>query len=152
MKPPSTKLWVAIRTRIEPQRDPELRVQTRVILGVHTETNFLEKKLKNDFSKKQLFRNQKPYKTGTFESLKILTRKATFQRSDLDICTWSIEALHELLESKPGTLHELLKFLFGGVETLVVRFALAELVLWVWHNSRGHERLEHVEANDTSHV
>ena len=27
MRPPSTRVWVAIRTRIEPQRDPEQRVQ-----------------------------------------------------------------------------------------------------------------------------
>ena len=50
MKPPSTWLWVAIRTRVETQRDPELRVQER-------RTNFWE----DDFSdfQQQLFRNQK---------------------------------------------------------------------------------------------
>ena len=64
----------------------------------------------------------------------------------------SIKALHELLESKPSTFQELLKFLLGGVDTLVVRVALAELVLWNWHNSHSHERLEQAEADDTSNV
>ena len=40
----------------------------------------------------------------------------------------------------------------GGVDTLVVRFALAELVLWAWKYSHSHERMEQAEADDTSHV
>ena len=66
-----------------------------------------------------------------FRSEKFLKCSLSRYPSDLDRCTWSIEALHELLESRPGTLQELLKFLFGGVDGLLVRFALTELVLWV---------------------
>ena len=41
----------------------------------------------------------------------------------------------------------LLKFIFGGVDGLLVRFALTELVLWVWHNRNSHERMEQASGS-----
>ena len=64
-----------------------------------------------------------------FRSEKFLKSSLSRYPSDLDRCPWSIEALHELQE-RPRNLDESLNFLFGCVETLVVRLALAELVLW----------------------
>ena len=74
-----------------------------------------------------------------FRSEKFLECSLSRYPSDLDRCTWSIEALHELLESRPGALQEILKFLFGGVDGLLVRLLLSD-----WNKQ--------AEAHDTSHV